>query len=113
MYEGFVRYEKHNLVFHQLAYKLDKNKQYVGIFINVTNSLATRTKLDNLRSTTLEQAQELLQHQIEMSQGIAKLLGEHAAQSEILINNIIKYTQGDTSNNNETNQTDLSWDMNI
>ncbi len=116
MYESTVRYEKHKLVFHQIAYKLKKENQYVGIFINVTKNIATKSKLDNLRITTVKQAQELLQQQIEMSQDIAKLLGKHTAQSETLINNIIKYTQGDQPQNEELKNQDyqdLSWDMNI
>jgi hypothetical protein len=44
---------------------------------------------------TLTQAQELLKHQMQMAASIAKSLGENTAQSEILLENLIKFTQSD------------------
>ena len=62
------------------------------------------------RNTTMIQAKELLQHQMKMSQELAKLLGENAAQSEVMINNIIKYTEASYSQNVEPTNTNLLWD---
>lgn len=110
IYEETVRHEKYDIVCHQIYYKLKEEKQYVGVFVNVTKNVATESKLDDIRNTTMIQAKELLQHQMKMSQELAKLLGENAAQSEVMINNIIKYTEASYSQNVEPTNTNLLWD---
>lgn len=112
IYEETVKHEKYDIVCHQIYYKLKEEKQYVGVFVNVTKNVTTESKLDDIRNTTMIQAKELLQHQMKMSQELAKLLGENAAQSEVMINNIIKYTEARYSQNVESTNTNLLWDTN-
>ncbi len=86
--EFTARHEKYNLICHQLLYPLADEKQYVGIFVNVTNTMSTQEKLKRLRSETLRKAQELLEHQVQAAQEMAQFLGESTARSEELVRNI-------------------------
>ena len=91
--EVTVKHQNYHITCHQLLYKLPEEKQYVGIFVNITKNLADAEKLDSLREKTINQAQELLDHQIEMAQNLAKLLGESTAKGEELVENLFKLTQ--------------------
>jgi uncharacterized Fe-S cluster-containing protein len=84
-----VRHEKYNLVCHEILYKLPEEKQYVGIFVNITSSLANEEKLKELRSQTARQARELMEHQILMAQKMAQFLGESTARGEELVRNML------------------------
>ena len=86
--EAAVRHDKYSLVCHQIAYALRDEKQYVGIFVNITHSRASQEKLNDLRAHTLTQAQQLLEHQVGMAQKITQLLGESAAQGEVLVEHL-------------------------
>lgn len=88
--EMTVTHERYGIVCHQILYPLREEHQYVGIFVNVTRGVADRQKLDKLRAQTVNQAQQLLQHQITMAQQIGKFLGESAAQGEKLVQNLMK-----------------------
>jgi PAS domain S-box-containing protein len=83
------RYSAYNLVCHQLVYALREERQYVGIFLNVTESQGDQRKLAEIRQQTVVQAQALLDHQIQMAQKIADFLGENTAQSEELVRRLI------------------------
>jgi predicted HTH transcriptional regulator len=74
-------------------YKLQEEEQYIGIFVDITKNLSDEEKLDSLRERTISQAQELLEHQIEMAQQLAKLLGENTAKGEELVENLLKLTK--------------------
>ena len=87
--EQTVEYEKYGMFCHQIVYALRSEKKYVGVYVNMTNSLLNKQKLDNLRSETLKQAQDLLNHQVEMAGKIAKFLGESTAQGEKLLDNLM------------------------
>jgi hypothetical protein len=67
----------------------------VGIFVNITRSQADREKLDHLRAQTITQAQELLEHQIDMAQRIGQFLGESAAQGERLVENLMNMARSE------------------
>ncbi|MDX9723508.1 MAG: [Fe-Fe] hydrogenase large subunit C-terminal domain-containing protein [Myxococcota bacterium] len=83
------RHEAYNLICHEIFYALREEGQFVGIFVNITNSQGNKRKLDELRSHTVQQAHELLQHQFQMAQQMAKFLGEHTAQGEALVKNLL------------------------
>ncbi len=86
--EFTARHEKYSLVCHQVVYALPEVEQYVGIFVNITNSLSTQEKLKRLRSETLRKAEELMEHQVQAAQEMARFLGESTARSEELLRNI-------------------------
>ncbi len=91
--ETTVLHENYHITCHQLLYKLPEEKQYIGIFVNITKNLADSEKLDSMREKTIQQAQELIDHQIEMAQQLAKLLGESTAKGEELVDNLLKLTR--------------------
>lgn len=88
MVEDVVRHDKYNLVCHQIAYALREERQYVGIFVNITHSRASQEQLTDLRARTLVQAQQLLEHQLSMARKITEFLGESAAQGEVLVDHL-------------------------
>ncbi|OQA05553.1 MAG: Iron hydrogenase 1 [bacterium ADurb.Bin374] len=88
--ETTVRHDRYNLVAHQIVYPLRDEKQIVGIFVNVTMAQKSREQLDDLRLQTISQARELLTHQVEMAQQMAKLLGESSARGEELVENLLR-----------------------
>lgn len=88
-----VNHNNYNIVCHEILYKLREDEQYIGIFVDITKNLSDEEKLDSLRVKTIQQAQELLEHQIDMAQQLAKLLGENTAKGEELVENLLKLTQ--------------------
>jgi PAS domain S-box-containing protein len=85
-----VKYPNYNLICHQIVYKLEQEKQIVGIFVNITDSENSETKLKNIKTDTILQAEELIQHQIKMAQELVGFLGENTAKGEALLNKLIK-----------------------
>ncbi len=86
--EAVVRHDRYGLECHQVLYALRDEKQYVGIFVNITHSRASQEKLSHLRAQTVQQAQQLLEHQVAMAQQIARLLGDSAARGEMLVEHL-------------------------
>ncbi len=107
--EKTIKHENYGLTCHQIMYKLIEEKQYIGIFVDITKNLTDVEKLDSLREKTIHQAQELLDHQIEMAQQLAKLLGENTAKGEELVENLLKLTQ-DEKMKNIANKKNWLWD---
>jgi iron only hydrogenase large subunit-like protein len=107
--ETTTEFEKLNLVFHILLYKLKQDNQIVGIFVDITKNLADRKKLVSLRAKTLIQAQELLEHQIEMAQKLAKFLGESTAKGESLVDSLMSLTE-DEEKKKESPRKNWLWD---
>ncbi|MBX7257252.1 MAG: 4Fe-4S binding protein [Candidatus Hydrogenedentes bacterium] len=87
--ETTVRHDKYNLACHQLLYALPEDRQLVGIFVNITRFQANEKQLERLRSDTVRQAHELMEHQVLMAQQLAQFLGESTARSEELLRNMI------------------------
>lgn len=96
--EIVVRHERYNLIAHEILYPLREEKQYVGIFVNITHSQASQEKLDQLRAQTILQARELMDHQITMAQKIGQFLGESTARGEALVENLMKLAGEDPEN---------------
>ncbi len=94
--ETVVVHEKYALTCHEIIYTLPEDRQYVGIFVNITNSRDSQQKLDEIRALTVQQAQDLLHHQITMAQNIATFLGESTAQGEKLVENLRRIAQNET-----------------
>ncbi|MFA7577063.1 MAG: [Fe-Fe] hydrogenase large subunit C-terminal domain-containing protein [Candidatus Muiribacteriota bacterium] len=88
--ESNINFPQYNLVCHQIIYKLPGENQYAGIFVNITNSQLSRKNLERIKKETVTQAKELLEHQLEVSQQLAKFLGENTARSEEILEKLIK-----------------------
>jgi len=80
--------------FHELFYALRQYGQYVGIFVDVTNSRHDREKLETIRVKTAGQAREMLDEQVKMSQQIAWQLGENMARTEELVKKLTELSGG-------------------
>lgn len=93
------RHENYGLICHQTVYKMPDEEQYIGIFVDITKNISDVEKLDTLREETIGKAEELLEHQIEMAQQLAKLLGENTAKGEALVDNLLKLTQDEKMKN--------------
>ncbi len=84
-----VRYTSYNLVCHQITYRIPETDQYVAIFVDITDLQINKEKLTEIKSETIVQAQELIEHQISMAQELARFLGENTARGEVLMNKLI------------------------
>jgi PAS domain S-box-containing protein len=93
--EQTVTHDRYNLVAHQIVYQLQAENQLVGIFVNITPSRRSQEELDKLRAGMIQQAREMLEHQMQMAQELARHLGESTAQGEVLIENLLKLASAD------------------
>jgi iron only hydrogenase large subunit-like protein len=85
-----VQHQRYDRVCHQILYRLQEIQQYVGFFVDITESKSDQEKLEKLRAQTIVQAQELLDHQVAIAQQLAQFLGESTAKGEILVENLVK-----------------------
>lgn len=85
-----VNHERYGVVCHQILYRLEEARQFVGIFVDITESKSDQQKLEKLRAQTIVQAQELLDHQVAIAQQLAQFLGESTAKGEVLVENLLK-----------------------
>jgi iron only hydrogenase large subunit-like protein/uncharacterized Fe-S cluster-containing protein len=90
-----VTHHHYNLLCRELLYVLKQERQIVGIFVNITGQQEQEKKLNDIRSQTIEQANELLQHQIKMAQNMAQFLGESTARGEELVRKLLSLSEGD------------------
>ena len=90
-----VHHESYKIICHQIIYKIPEVNQFVGIFVNITKNLADIEELDKLKEKTIVKAQQLMDHQIDMAQQLARLLGENTAKGEELVENLIQITSGE------------------
>jgi iron only hydrogenase large subunit-like protein len=85
----------YNLLCRQLMYMLKEERQIVGIFMNITSQQEQERRLKELKSQTVEQANELLEHQVKMAINIAQFLGESTAKGEALVRKLMTLSEGD------------------
>ncbi|MGK9368226.1 [Fe-Fe] hydrogenase large subunit C-terminal domain-containing protein [Melioribacter sp. Ez-97] len=86
-------HKNYNLICHQILYKLPEEEQYVGIFVDITGAILNEEKLNAMRRKVVEQARELLEHQMIMAQNLTKFLGESAAKGEELVEQLMQLSQ--------------------
>jgi len=91
--EIVVNHEAYNLICNEVLYSLPAEKQFVGIFMNVTTLQKSETQLDQLRQQTVKQARELLEQQVQMAETIAICLGENTARAESLLETFMENAQ--------------------
>lgn len=90
-----VFHRPYNLLCRELLYVLKQERQIVGIFINITSQEEQVKKLRDMKSQTVAQAHELLEHQIKMAQQMAQFLGESTARGEELVRKLMSLSEGD------------------
>lgn len=86
-FESVIHYN--GKVYHQLLYALKGEKQLVGIYIDITKLKMDEEKINAIQTRGLEQAKELMDHQIRMAQDMAKFLGENTARGEELVRRLL------------------------
>ena len=91
--EGIVNHSAYNLVMHQIVYSLKEEKQFVGIFVDITSLRMNEKKLDKIKEQTITQAKELLEHQIKMAHEMAILLGKNTAKGEEIVSKLMSFEE--------------------
>lgn len=90
----FIRV-KNGIKYHEIVYALADEKQYVGIYTDVSDLKFDDREIDTFKNQTLEHVRELLYHQINFSQEMAHYLGKSTAESEELVKKITNINNGD------------------
>ncbi len=80
---------KYGKRYHEIVYRSADKQQYIGFYLNLTKMNLDDNQLDLMREQTINQAKELLQHQVEFAQNLAQYLGESTAESEALVKRMI------------------------
>ncbi len=80
---------KYGKKYHEQLYKLPSENQYVGMYTDVTKIKFDEKQIDLIKKQTVEQAKELLDHQIRFSQEMAHFLGKSTARSEDLVTRLM------------------------
>jgi len=93
LYEATIQHEKYGLFCHEIIYAMRPEGQIVGIFVNLTRAVKNKRKYDQLQTQTLQQARNLLRHQVDMAGKIAEYLGQSTAESEKLLVNLMQIAQ--------------------
>jgi hypothetical protein len=97
--ERTVNYKSYSLICRQLCYFLAEENQFVGIFVNITKLQESKKELEIIREKTIEEAKNLLHHQVTMAQKMAKFLGEHTAIGEELVENLMRFVETKKNSN--------------
>lgn len=86
---------KYGMKYHEQLYALRSEKQYVGMFTDISKVSFDDKQLDIIKHQTLTQAKELLDHQIRFSQEMAHFLGRYTAKSEGLVQEMVNLYQNE------------------
>lgn len=92
-YESVLSYNGSD--FHQLLYRLPGERQYVGIYVDITRIQVSERNMNVIKLKTIQQARELLDHQIRMAQNMASFLGESTAKGEELVERLMSIYEQD------------------
>lgn len=86
---------RNGIKYHEIVYILKEERQYVGIYVDVSDLKFDDSRIDPIKDQTLEHVRKLLYHQINFSQEMAHYLGKSTAESEELVKEITKlYDKG-------------------
>jgi PAS domain S-box-containing protein len=106
--ECVSEHRNYRYVFHQIMYRLPEENQFVGIFVDVTETRANRDELGRLRAETLAQARELMEHQLKVAQQVTRFLGENTARGEELVEKLVRLV-GDPNDGAKERQRSVPW----
>lgn len=88
---------RNGMRYHEQLYALRDEKQYVGIFADISKVSFDEKQLDVIKQQTLSQAKEILNHQIHFSQEMAHFLGRYTAKSEELVQEMVDLYKNEKS----------------
>ena len=81
---------EHGVSFRAELFPIEGENLYCGIFIDISDEEEARKHYGELRTQTLQRAQEVISRQMKTAQEIAKLLGESTAETKVLLVKLIK-----------------------
>jgi PAS domain S-box-containing protein len=102
IFDDVVIYKDLGLITRAGVYALRREKQYVGIFTNITTSRLNAERLEKVKNETIDQARELHAHQIEMARNFANFLGEYTAKGEQLVQKLVDAVKKDDREESQT-----------
>lgn len=79
---------ENGIITRQIIFPLEN--MVVGIFSDITKEVTQQDELLNVKTQTIDRAQEVIKKQMTVAQEIAGLLGETTAETKILLNQLIK-----------------------
>ncbi len=86
---------KYGIKYHEILYALREEKQYVGIYADISRIKYDSGQLDTIKAQTLLHAREFLDHQVRFAQEMAHYLGTSTARSEEIARRLIDlYEEG-------------------
>ena len=97
MIQATVEHPSFKMLCHEILYSLPEEHQYIGIFVNVTNDREQEREMDALKEKTVLQARELMEHQLQMVEEIARCLGENTARSQDLLQKLMSLSSNAVS----------------
>ena len=88
---------KYGVRYHEVVFALRDETQYVGTYTDLSRLKFDSRQIDLVRRQTLEQAKQLLDHQISFSQEMADYLGRSTAQNEEFVRRLMSLFADDDS----------------
>lgn len=80
---------KYGKRYHEIVYQAEDKRQFIGFYLNLSKIKLDKNQMSLLREQTVNQAKELLEHQLDFAQNLAQYLGESTAESEALVKRMI------------------------
>jgi iron only hydrogenase large subunit-like protein len=80
---------KYGIKYHEILYTLPDDRQYVGIYSDISKVTYDSAQLDTIKTQTVLHAKEFLDHQVRFAQEMAHYLGKSTAQSEEIARRLI------------------------
>jgi len=86
---------KYGIRYHEVLYALHEDKQYVGVYSDISQVKFDSGQLDIIKAQTLMHAREFLDHQVKFAQEMAHYLGKSTAKSEEIAKRLIALYEED------------------
>ncbi|MDR0645452.1 MAG: hypothetical protein LBG46_00210 [Elusimicrobiota bacterium] len=90
-----TEFKQYDIKCRFIVYNMRSTQQLAGIFLPVMSAEELSKIKSSLKMRAIDKAKELLKHQIDTNQKIAKYLGESTAQSQIIVNQIMQIASDD------------------
>jgi iron only hydrogenase large subunit-like protein/uncharacterized Fe-S cluster-containing protein len=87
---------KYGIKYHEILYALREDKQFVGIYSDISKIKYDSGQLDTIKTQTLMHAREFLDHQVRFAQEMAHYLGSSTAKSEEIAKRLIGLYEEDS-----------------
>lgn len=85
----------YGLILRGTFFYVAHQRMVIGLLADVTQEVTQHRELDQVRSETLEKAQEVINKQMRVAQQIAGLLGETTAETKVLLTKLMKVMRGE------------------